>query len=68
MVQSVTSAPAGFGVYFRVCSPEHECTAAKKTQKLSRDLVPLIVVDVYHRHTFVVIDINNHRYELDAAH
>ena len=31
-------------------------------------LVRLIAVDVYPRHTFVVIDINNHRYDFDTAH
>lgn len=28
----------------------------------------LLVVDVYPRHTFVVVDINNHHYDFDQAH
>ncbi|KAL3477306.1 hypothetical protein BJX99DRAFT_257560 [Aspergillus californicus] len=39
-----------------------------RTKWETQYLVRFIVVDVYPRHTYVVIDINNHRYDFDTAH
>lgn len=52
---------------------EYLASAASLTEPLRQNLetqhlVRLIVVDVYPRHTFVVIDVNNHRYDFDTAH
>ncbi|WEW56193.1 hypothetical protein PRK78_001630 [Emydomyces testavorans] len=34
----------------------------------SKHMTRLLVVDVYPRHTYVVVDINNHQYDYDTAH
>lgn len=54
-------------------SNDYLASAASLTEPLRRNLetlhlVRLIAVDVYHRHTYVVIDINNDLYDFDKAH